>query len=360
MSNENIVAYDSPSDIHSMSTLKIEAAPNEQLKIFANGKHQCKVDIALQAKDKNKKVLNLSDQDWIHITNLRFYDSAEKLNWGGSSGWSYAWGHNEFFHPFPSSTAEVCAPLPMNADVDVKDGVKILSYYIYTDKYEDQAIAVSVDVDNGPSFMTTKSPVGAQSSYVTVQTAERIYFTRDDFHINREDSLGVATHTCNVYIGGSHWTSGGFPSGYNNYKITPANFHMYKYEFSFDHRSDDFIQDYDSNNDNQFFIVPHTPDLKGVNSVGFRDSAEWDGVYRAEYDLTKNIDFNPTENDIYISLVYFICMLYWPIPDNIRLNRSGSIFDGDAHLYIYDTYGNRADIKYEFSSNHQNVSFEVI
>ena len=357
MSNENVVVYGSPNDIVKMTTLKIEPSPNESLKIFANGQHECKVDISLQATDVNGHVVNLSDHDWVNITSLRFYDSADKLNWKGH-GWGYTDNKGQYYHPYPQSSVAESAQAP----VEVADGVHILSYYVYTDVFEDQAIAVSVDLDNGTSFMTTKSPKGAQPSSVTVNTMKPLQYAANKGATDAETVTLEADYKLAKDKGYLDYSTGTglyrnkkFDKWYDNYYLTvPYGIA----DYSFGYTPDDGLMGYTSESDNQHAFIVHPKGRKDTQGYDFTvkvpDSESISLVYTLTYYLNMTVQLNPRDNTPCLSHLDFETSQEWYLHDGDGL-RTPWAYDGGWYIEFHDIYGNYGTVNYAVNPDKRGL-----
>jgi hypothetical protein len=361
MSNENTVVYGSPNDIVKMTTLKIAAnSGHANPNIYANGRNMVRLDIQLEAQDKNHKVVTLSDADWVHITNLcNAGNSSERLSWQGSSGWCFTATPNDYAREIPSSKH------PQQPHQEAEDGVYTLSYYVYADDVNTKEIAVSIDLDNGTHFDTCNTPVKSQTSKVQVTTIPAFIYSLKDIDVTANYNMNKAEADMRYWYFNGQWDLGekSFDAHYDNYYVTLKNkYHINNYEFGCS-GTDGNVVHYDSHADGQHMIVIHQQGKTGSATEGFtnrhngvftaKDNLAWREV---DFFLTQTVDLNPLPGCITLSQLAFATNQVWPFPDGMGLD-TGPFYYEQQNFSFYDDYGNYGFLKFDFTDDHSYIKF---
>lgn len=126
-------------------------------------------------EDGNEVTLNFSNDEWVHILNLRHAESGEKLTRQGSSGWSFTSNENAYAREIAGSTTADGSSFTPAVRLSVS-GSTLIKLYIYTDDVNTKRIAVSIDTDNGKHFTTADNATGAEKSSVTVRAVTPVNY----------------------------------------------------------------------------------------------------------------------------------------------------------------------------------------
>lgn len=173
--NDKEIQYDSPEDITSVDLTIQTVSGNTNPVIYANGRNQLPVEVIAKAMkldpDTHQNiVLKFSQETWLHILNLRYASSDEKLPREGATGWSYTPTKNEY-------AREVITDGSLTGVRYLESGDELMIFYVYTDDTSVERIAVSIDTDGGKHFTTADSAAGAEQSSVSVKAAAPISYS---------------------------------------------------------------------------------------------------------------------------------------------------------------------------------------
>lgn len=352
--------YDNPNDIDSMDKLKIQTVSGSiSPKIYANGRNQLPIEITAKAIDKDDRVLKFSHETWIHLLNLCFAESGEKLSRKGNSSWCFTEVKNDY-------SKEIQISYPTNSLFNVTDdGTVIIIMYVYTNNIDIKRIAVSVDTDNDKHFTTADNATGAEKMSIPVAAVNEIIYHKDSLIIIPVHEIGKKKNNATIFTVSGVTTSTRvkpFDCHYDNYYITVpfGIMHANTYAYGSVEGEIKWICAYDSEHDNQHFIIAHPFNKKGTETFGFTNTASWQHygfgeptLYDGKFDLTQNVTFNEMQNHICFTQMAFNTGDGWEVPDGQGLDRRPFIFD--TWFELYDIYGNYGKFSVGFTDDHKSV-----
>ncbi|WP_157737594.1 hypothetical protein [Kosakonia cowanii] len=175
------ISYDDPNDILSVSMNIRTASGNISPTIFANGRNQLEVEVAVSAfKDEDQsQPMNFSDETWKSILSLRHAESDEVLNLNGGSEWCYSYIKNEYARELLSATNAGGEHYTQNKS-DSDNNSKIIIMYVYTYDVNFKRISVALDTSNGKHFTTSDISTTVETSSVSVKSIQALSYNNGD------------------------------------------------------------------------------------------------------------------------------------------------------------------------------------
>lgn len=330
------IQFDDPNDITSVE-LKIQTVSGiSRSRIFANGRHQIPIQIIAKAKRGDEEtVLNFSNGTWVHILNLRFAESDEKLNWKGS-GWSFSDCANDYSEELVSTSLSGRRKRGSSMSSG-NTGSNIIIFYLYTDEVGLKRIAVSLDTDSGKHFTTADNASGAEKMSITIEAIHPIVYSTEMLVVHAVPSTNMPDPRCQF------WNV-----SYTNYYIGVRN-GIKKGKFNVPHNH--IINSNHNEDYTQYMLVTHDFNVKGSDTLGYS------GTCYAMY-----VDYNDEiwKDHICITHMKFEIDLLFALFSRLNPNSLfTNFFRTDVKFEIFDTYGNRGKFSVDFSNDLKSILLKM-
>ncbi|KAG4067229.1 hypothetical protein HA402_000220 [Bradysia odoriphaga] len=351
--------YDNPKDINEVE-LKIKSVTgNPNPEIYANGRHQLPILIEAKAIARvqatgEDKILKFERDTWIHLLNLRYADTDEKLNWRGSSEWCYTQTPNEFSGGFKDEGFVVTG-----------SGSIIIKFFVYVYGVGSKRIAVSIDTDNGKHFTTADTAAGVEKMSLLVTAVSAVNYFRSDLNVvNIKSETIKAEHVDDrdyqvQIITLDHY--------YENYYIGfKSNVGIVKAEIHIDGAGDEdrkWIAVYQLDEDKNTHLIALHPfdNIKKTAGIGFDNFGRvgaGGGLLFKKLRLKQEITFNDR--------IGLFCLSYMFFKTNVDPNTViGNLmamgkndvdpFSLPSWFEIYDEHGNSGRFKVDFAEKNKSV-----
>lgn len=351
---------DSPEDITSVDLTIRAVSGNISPVIYANGRNQLPVEIIAKAMKldpvtRNNRVLKFSQETWLHILNLRYAESDEKLTWQGSKAWCYTHTKNDY-------TREVINSGSITEPRYMEPGDELVTLYVYTDDSNIKRIAVSIDTDGGKHFTTADNASGAEKCSVPVRAISPQIYRTSDLLQDTVTNLGVTQVLCHYSSEDTKWSKK-IDAHYDNYYFSVSRKIM-NYTISHDAKADDRFPQrcaiyWRDDNHDQHILIENPSDTQSERvTLGFNGKAQWQealSISRSTgiYDLFQTSQFNERPTTVCWTHLVFSASQSWIIPDGTELHVNDTDlynFDTKPWFEFYDLYGNYGAFNIRYNS----------
>ncbi|WP_262348331.1 hypothetical protein [Raoultella terrigena] len=367
---------DDPDDITSVDLTIKAVSGNTAPVIYANGRNQLPVEISAKAMKENtdgsESVLIFSHATWIHILNLCYARSDEKLAWQGSSGWCFTDAENDYSREVTAENNEA-GPVLASAIRYTGTGETLITLYVYTDDISTERVAVSIDTEGGKHFTTADNASGAERSSVTVQAVQPITYLKSDLIQDVVSDLGKTQVSLHYSCDDVSWSEK-IDAHYDNLyfsvknKIQTYTVNNYGQDGKSDYRIPLRAAIYwRADNHDQHMLIANPDDIPvGTATLGFYGKATWHEITAAGdstgiYDFFQTFEFNDRPDTICWTHFSFAASQHWILPDGTDLHVNDTDlynFDANPWFEFYDLYGNYGAFNIRYNDTTHEIEVD--